>query len=162
MRLKKDYSQFREQAIALRRAGKSRSEIKDIVGVRNNGALSDLLRGEPPPAWTHRPRAKDDLHDKARELRAHGHTYKEIAIELGVSTSSVSLWVRDLPRPGRLSYQECRRRNTDGVARHWEAVRSLREARRHAACEAAVMEIGTMSDRENLIAGAIASTRARM
>ena len=60
------------------------------------------------------------VHAKARELRARGHTYNEIAAELGVSKSSVSLWVRDMPRPGRVSYDECRQRNAEGVAKYWE------------------------------------------
>lgn len=98
--------QLRDHAVALRRAGKSRTEIKAILGVRNNDALSDLLRGEPPPAWTHRPRAKDSEHARACELRAQGLTYTEIAAEVGVSTSSISRWVRDMPRLGRLSYEE--------------------------------------------------------
>src|ERR1700722_1055706 len=150
------FPELREQAIALRRAGKSRTQIKDILGVRNNDALSDLLRGVPPPAWTHRPRAKDAEHAKACELRAQGRTYTEIASDLGVSTSSVSRWLRDMPRLGRLSYEECRKRNADGVARYWEAVGTIREARRHAICESAVGQIGAMSDREVLIAGAVA------
>jgi Homeodomain-like domain len=150
------FPQLREQAVALRRAGKSRDQIKDILGVRNNESLSDLLRGVPPPAWTRRPRAKDAEHAKACELRAQGRTCHEIASELGVSTSSVSRWVRDMPRLGRLSYEECRKRNADGVARYWEAVGTIREARRHAICESAVAQIGTMNDREVLIAGAVA------
>ena len=39
----------REQAIALRRAGKSRREIKEILGVGSNATLNELLAGEPPP-----------------------------------------------------------------------------------------------------------------
>jgi transposase len=59
----------REQAIALRRAGKSRREIKEILGIAGNSSLDNLLAGEPPPEWTRRPNAKDDLHAKARCLR---------------------------------------------------------------------------------------------
>ena len=62
----------REQAIALRRAGKSRREIKEILGVGSNTTLNELLAGEPPPEWTRRPNAKDDLHAKARRLRERG------------------------------------------------------------------------------------------
>jgi len=41
---------------------------------------------------------------RARELRAEAWTLKDIAAELGVSKSSVSLWVRDVdfvPNPRR-------------------------------------------------------------
>jgi hypothetical protein len=147
---------LREQAIALRRAGRSRREIKEILGIGSNATLDRALRGEPPPEWTRRPRAKDDLHAKARELREQGLDYEEIAGALGVSKSSVSLWVRDMPRPERLSYEECRKRSAEGSRLYWEAERPAREAQREAVRAAAAGAIGTLSKREVLIAGAIA------
>jgi len=146
----------REQAVALRRAGKSRREIKEILGITSNATLDRLLAGEPPPEWTRRPRAKDDLHAKARLLREQGLDYNQIAAELGVSKSSISLWVRDLPRPERLSYEECRKRAAEGVHRYWEAERPVREAQREATRAVAAAEIGTLTRRELLIGGAIA------
>lgn len=148
--------QLREQAVALRLAGKSRREIKAAIGVSRNQTLDELLRGVPPPDWTRRPRAKDDLHAKARELRAQGRTYNEIAAELGVSKGSVSLWVRDLPRPGRLSYEEFRQRNREGLAKFWAEENERREAMRQAVSARAAAEIGNLNDREVLITGAIA------
>jgi transcriptional regulator with XRE-family HTH domain len=147
---------LRERAIALRRAGRSRREIKEILGIGSNATLDRALRGEPPPEWTRRPRAKDDLHAKARELREQGLDYEEIAEALGVSKSSVSLWVRDMPRPERLSYEECRKRSAEGSRLYWEAERPAREAQREAVRAAAAGAIGTLSKREVLIAGAIA------
>ena len=146
----------RERAIALRRAGRSRREIKEILGIGSNETLNEALRGEPPPEWPRRPRAKDDLHARARQLRAQGLDYEEIAGALGVSKSSVSLWVRDMPRPERLSYEECRKRSAEGAERYWAAERPLREARREAVRAAAAAEIGPLTEREILIAGAIA------
>jgi len=146
----------REQAIALRRAGKSRREIKEILGIGSNTTMNELLAGEPPPEWTRRPRAKDDHHVEARRLREQGYTYDQIAAKLGVSKSSVSLWVRDMPRPARLSYEECRKRQVEGVRRYWEVERPAREAQREAARAAAAAEIGALTQRELLIAGAIA------
>jgi predicted transcriptional regulator len=150
----------REQAIALRRAGKSRREIKEILGIAGNSTLDNLLAGEPPPEWTRRPNAKDDLHAKARRLREQGLGYNQIAAELGVSKSSVSLWVRDLPRPERLSYEERCRRVAEGVRRYWAAERLVREAKREAQREAAraaaAAEIGRLTHRELLAVGAIA------
>jgi transcriptional regulator with XRE-family HTH domain len=40
---------------------------------------------------------KTDEQNRARELRAQGHSVKEIERSLGVSRSSVSRWVRDVP-----------------------------------------------------------------
>src|SRR6204780_509319 len=93
---------LREQAIALRRAGKSRREIKELLAITSNWTLNEVLKGEPPQPWTWRPNAKDELRAQARELRKEGWNYIQIAAKLGVSKSSVSLWVRDLPRPPRL------------------------------------------------------------
>ena len=140
----------------LRRAGKSLRQIKQILGPMSNSTLHDALRGEPPPEWTRRPNAKDDLRASARELRTQGMDYEEIAEALGVSKGSVSLWVRDLPTPARLSYEECRKRSAEGVSRYWAAERPVREARRAAAREAAAAQIGELTDRELLIAGSIA------
>jgi transposase len=146
----------REQAIALRRAGKSRREIKEILGIGSNSTLDSLLAGEPPPEWTRRPNAKDDLHAKARRLREQGYDYKRIAAELGVSKGTVSAWVHDLSWPDRLSYEERRKRAAEGVRRYWETERPAREAKREAVRTAAADEIGTLTQRELLIAGAIA------
>src|SRR5580704_9177321 len=147
---------IRERAIALRRAGHSLREIKQILGIGSNQTLHEALRGEPPPEWTRRPRAKDDLRARARELRTQGLDYEDIATALGVSKSSVSLWVRDMPRPERLSYQECRKRSAEGSRLYWETERPAREARREEARAAAAARIGVLSEREILIAGAIA------
>lgn len=97
------FAELRERAIALRRSGKSRPEIKQLLGITNNELLTRLVAGEPPAAWTLRPNAKDDLRAQARELRAQGLIYKEIAAKLGVSKSSVSLWVRNLAQLRRMA-----------------------------------------------------------
>jgi predicted transcriptional regulator len=150
------FPQLREQAIALRRAGKSRREIAEILDITSHDALNEALRGEPPQPWTRRPNAKDDTRAAARALREQGLNYNQIAAELGVSKSSVSLWVRDLPRPERLSREENRKRTAEGLRRYWAAERSLREAERQAVSNSAAAQIGQLTDREVLIAGAVA------
>jgi len=148
--------QLRVQALALRRAGKSVRQIKQILGPLGNRALHEALRGEPPPEWTRRPNAKDDLRTKARDLRLRGLDYEEIVARLGVSKSSVSLWVRDLPRPPRVAPDECARRTSERMRRYWTAERRVLAERRAAASAAAAADIGGLTDREILIAGAIA------
>jgi hypothetical protein len=156
MRTIEELDRLRERAIALRREGKSNREIKAILGPMNNSTLTSFLRGVPPPDWTRRPNAKDELRTTARRLRNLGLDYDEIVSRLGVSKSSVSLWVRDLPRPPRLSVEECRKRSAEGSRRYWEAERPAREARLADVAARATAEIGDMTDRELLIAGAIA------
>jgi transcriptional regulator with XRE-family HTH domain len=150
------FLQLREQAIALRRAGRSRREIKELLGIGSNQTLSDALRGEPPQPWTWRPNAKDGLRTRARQLREQGHSYDQIVAELGVSKSTVSAWVSDMPRPDRLSYEECCKRQAAAVARYWATERPRRDAERAAVRATAAAEIGTLSDRETIIAGAVA------
>ncbi|GHA19109.1 hypothetical protein GCM10010345_24990 [Streptomyces canarius] len=86
-----DFEGLKEQAAALRRAGHSLRQIRDELKIYNNDILNQLVKGEPPPEWTKRPRAKDDLRARARELRLQGWTYDQIEAELGCSRSSVPL-----------------------------------------------------------------------
>ena len=147
---------MRVQAVELRRSGKSRREIKEILRVGSNQTLNELLRGEPPPDWTRRPNAKDDIRARARELRRRGLAYNEIAAELGVSKSSISLWLRDIPRPERLSAAECAKRQAAAVAAYWSAERSRRADARQAIRAAERDAIGPLAERDVIIAGAIA------
>ena len=59
--------------------------------------LQDWLRGIPPPEWTRRPNAKDDLRARAVELRGQGWSVNDIALELGVARSTAWQWVKHLP-----------------------------------------------------------------
>ncbi len=122
----------------------------------SNSTLNGFLQGVPPPEWTRRARAKDELRTAARDLRAQGLDYEDIAAALGVAKSSVSLWVRDLPTPARLSYEENRKRSAEGSRRYWEVERTVREPRRADERARAAAEIGAMTDREILIGGAVA------
>src|ERR1700722_4040272 len=150
MRTKEELDRLRERAIALRREGKSRREIKTVLGPMSNSTLNDFLQGVPPPEWTRRARAKDELRTAARDLRTRGLDYEDIAAALGVAKSSVSLWVRDLPTPPRLSCEENRKGPADDMNQYWEAERAVRGARRAAQTGRATAEIGAMTDREIL------------
>jgi hypothetical protein len=83
---------------------------------------------------------------RARELRAEAWTLQDIATELGVSKSSVSLWVRDVeftPNP---------RRRTRAPRPSSLHLRKLAEIER---CDQDGIElIGRMTPREFLVAGA--------
>ncbi|MFF8938983.1 hypothetical protein ACF08O_30545 [Streptomyces paradoxus] len=145
-----DFEGLRERAVALRRAGLSRRQIRDRLHVDNNDILNRLLEGEPPPAWTKRPNAKDDLREKARELRLQGWTYDQIQVELGCSKSSISLWVRDLPKPERKRTAE----EASAIARRgWEATMHLRDEERRRTKETARQAVGELSARELFLLG---------
>ncbi|GAA2347331.1 hypothetical protein [Streptomyces violaceusniger] len=145
------FEELRERAIALRREGLSRRQIRDRLKVSNNDILNRLLEGEPPPEWTKRPNAKDDLRARAREMRLQGMTYDRIQLELGCSKSSISLWVRDLPKPDRPPRT---REEASAIAkRGWEPTMRRREIERQQTKLAAAREIGTLTDRELFLVG---------
>ncbi|NDZ82674.1 hypothetical protein G3I19_29905 [Streptomyces sp. SID10853] len=144
-----DFEGLRAQAVALRREGLSRRQIRDRLFVDNNDILNRLLDGEPAPEWTKRPNAKDGLRAKARELRLQGLTYDRIQLELGCSKSSISLWVRDLPKPPRRT-----REDASAIAkRGWEATLQRRDAERQETKRAAREAVGALSDRELMMVG---------
>ncbi|WP_030666282.1 hypothetical protein [Streptomyces rimosus] len=146
-----DFESLRDQAVTLRRAGLSRRQIRDRLHIHNNDILNRLLEGEPPPDWTRRPNAKDELRAKARELRGRGMTYDEIQVELGCSKSSISLWVRDMPKP---SPRRTRTEQAQLAARkRWEHELTIRDKERQRTKATAMGEIGTLSDRELMLVG---------
>ncbi|MFJ9118221.1 hypothetical protein ACIRJO_22015 [Streptomyces sp. NPDC102394] len=145
-----DFEGLRQQALALRREGLSRRQIRDRLHIHNNDILNRLLQGEPPPAWTKRPNAKDDLRAKARELRLQGWTYDQIQVELGCSKSSISLWVRDLPKPERRDPTEQAKL---AARKRWEHELAVRDEERQRTKTAAAREIGNMTARELFTAG---------
>ncbi|MFD8149687.1 hypothetical protein ACFV28_02895 [Streptomyces sp. NPDC059720] len=145
-----DFESLRERAIALRRRGLSLRQIRDELKIHNNDLLNRLVKGEPPPAWTKRPNAKDDLRERARELRLQGWTYDRIEAELGCSRSSVSLWVRDLPKPEpRYTPEEQRALMQAGLAR----LRATQNEERERTRENAAQEVGELTERELFLAG---------
>jgi transposase len=145
---------IKERARQLRREGMSVKQIVAELGLTSTHTVQDWVQGVPPPAWTRRPRAKDAERARARELRTQGLTYDEIATELKVSKSSISLWTRDLPHPERGPDDPSPR--MAGLLRHYE----LRRMRVAAECAAEKQQwsetIGHLSTRELLIAGTVA------
>ena len=83
----------------------------------------------------------------ARKLRADGCTLAEIAAELGVSKSSVSLWVRDVPFEPRRGRRTARRRGPNVLQRRKQA--EIEELDR-----LGVARIGELSEHAFLAAGA--------
>ena len=145
-----DFEGLRERAVALRRGGYSLRQIRDELKIFNNDILNQLVKGEPPPEWTKRPNAKDDLRARARELRLEGWTYDQIEAELGCSRSSVSLWVRDLPKPEpRYTPEEHRELMQAGLAR----LRNAQDEERTRVKEGAAQEVGELADRDLFMAG---------
>ncbi|MER5969313.1 hypothetical protein ABT112_06155 [Streptomyces sp. NPDC002055] len=92
--------------------------------------------------------AKTELRERARELRRAGETYDAIAARLGVSKSSVSLWVRDLPKPDRRADHA----RLMAEAR-WAPHRRARDITRQQTKLAAAQQVGRLTDRELFLIG---------
>ncbi|MEU1292270.1 helix-turn-helix domain-containing protein [Streptomyces sp. NPDC005840] len=90
------------------------------------------------------------LRKRAVELRLRGLTYAEIQRELGCAKSSVSLWVRHLPRPDPGAAAD---RARQASRRRWDRESARRDEERRRAKEAAAAEIGALSPRELFLAG---------
>jgi hypothetical protein len=90
-------------------------------------------------------RGKVREHEAARGLRASGLTLQQIADRLGVSKSSVSLWVRDVPfTPSKRRWGPQRRPNPASFRKQREIEQCDAEGRRR---------IGTLDDNAFLAAG---------
>jgi AcrR family transcriptional regulator len=91
-------------------------------------------------------RGKVELQEKARLLRAEGRTLQDIADALGVSKSSVSLWVRDV------DIEPLKRRQSLNRRPHPQHVAKLAEIELCQSC--AVDRVGRLSEQAFLAAGA--------
>lgn len=146
----------RQQAVQLRWAGASRSQIAEALGLGSGGQpLGRWLEGVPPPAWTRRPNAKDDVRDTAMAMRREGRSYREIQAEVGVSKSTLSLWLRDVP----LTDEQRRVLDLRGPAatrKNAEAGRANAARRRLHVQQTACNQVTALSESELFVAGVVA------
>jgi hypothetical protein len=102
----------------------------------------------------------DQLREQAAMLRRQGKSRRQIKEALGfISNSTLNQILRGEPLPPERAgpgYAESRRRAAEGVQRYWAAERPAREAARAAISAAAAAQVGDLTDREILIAGAVA------
>ena len=133
----------------------SARQIQARLGIGKD-KLYVLLRDVPPPEWTKRPNAKDDLHQMALKLRADGYSVVDIALELGVAKSTAYQWVKHLPLDRDSEVQRARRREhskrmTDA---QWEPHRQARDAARVTTMAATANWVRSLRYRELLLVGA--------
>ncbi|MFF9376903.1 hypothetical protein ACF1BB_20470 [Streptomyces griseoluteus] len=122
-----DFESLRARAVALRREGMSLRQIRDHPKIHNN-----------------------DLREQARELRRQGRAYDQIEAALGCSRSSVSLRVRDLPKPERKRSPE----EAAAVARKgWEEKLRVRGEERRRTKDEARRRVGALPERELFLVG---------
>jgi Putative ATPase subunit of terminase (gpP-like) len=98
-------------------------------------------------------RGKVEQQNRARDLRAQGWTIKEIEAELGVSRSSVSIWVRDVEVDPAVWAERVGTRRNHGWEKRRETFDRRSAARATAVREQAEQRLGQMTDRDLFIAG---------
>lgn len=106
------------------------------------------------------------LEQQARKLRRQGLSILAIATQLHVGKGAVADWIRDIPgpprgpRPGpqkpRIVSADGKRRRMEGYRRYWDKESAALETRRQAISAEAASQIGNLTEREIMIAGAIA------
>ncbi len=115
------------------------STISRILGVYGNGRA--------------RPRVTDALRGRARALRADGRSVPEIAAETGLARSTVWLITNDIP----WTLTEDRAEARAAAARAgWRSRMAQTAAERDRITSGVVESFGELSDRDLLIAGAVA------
>jgi hypothetical protein len=151
-----EWEELRSQAQALRREGWSLPSIAQHLELANRDDVERLCRGVPVAHGQRSRRPLDRM--RARRMRLDGRTIPEIERELGVSRSTASLWVRDLPRPVEVLSDEelavrSRRRRATAERRYFGPLRERRETLRQETKAAAQAEVGNLSDRELFLVG---------
>lgn len=129
-------------------------QIQQRLGV-TKARLVEWLRGIPPPDWTRRPNAKDDLRARAIELRGEGLSVNDIAGELGVANSTAFQWVRHLPLDRDTERARQKREHSKMMTdAQWAAYRERRDARRAEVRSEAAAAVGELTDHELMLVGA--------
>lgn len=144
------------KAIELRLAGHSRSQIARALGFKTGGnTLSRWLKGIPAPEWTKRPNAKDDFREKAVAMRLEGRSYREIREVVGVSKSTLSMWLRDVPltEEHRLALEQ---RGLDAVQKRADTRKALRVATQRRIKGQAQSQVQALAESELFVAGLVA------
>ena len=96
--------------------------------------------------------ARKEDKQKALTMRKKGMSYSQIKEKLGISKSTLSGWLYDMP----LSEKRIRELQADSpirIERYRNAMKAKRDAKNKVAYESIASKIGTISDREFLIAG---------
>lgn len=170
---------LRATAVELRQAGRTYDQIAVELGI-SKSTCSLWLRDVPVPAsddtWPLAPAAgsdlsvatgdeppapgdpdvEDDPRTVARELRRQGLLLRDIAAQLGTSTTTAYRWTHDLPVPqaarhgGDAAHTDMMRR------RRWDRVQAEREAERQRVQAEHAARTGALDVRERELAAVVA------
>lgn len=134
----------------LRAAGKTYDEIRWELHI-GAGTISRILgvagKGRA------RPRVAEALRERARALRADGRSVPEIAAELGMAKSTVWLITKDIPWTAEPRSSGLR---SEVAHAYWRKKKAQTADERERITTGIIESFGELTDRELLIAGAVA------
>jgi transposase len=134
--------------------GLSVAQIQRRLGVSKH-RMTEWLRGVPPPEWTARPNAKDDLRARATALRGEGWSVNDIAAELGIARSTAWGWVRHLPLDPNNDRARSKREHSKVMTdARWARHRVERDAAKQAVFAQALLDVGALDARDLVLLGA--------
>jgi hypothetical protein len=152
MRLTEQEREERDQRIReLRAAGVSWAAIREQLGVGTK-TIARAMGPLAPPRGP-RPRIAPDVKERARQLRLEGASVPEIAEELGIARSTAWAITRDMPSSRQA---EGRQTSAERGREYWRHEKRRREAARQQQKLDSARSVGCVSDRELLLAGAVA------
>jgi transposase-like protein len=152
MRLTEQEREDRDQRIReLRAAGVSWTDIRVQLGVGTK-TIARAMGPLAPPRGP-RPRIPDEVKERARQRRREGASVPEIAEELGIARSTAWTLAKDIPL-SRTAHRP--RSSADRGREYWCHENRRREAIRQQQRLDAARSVGRVSDRELLLAGAVA------
>lgn len=96
--------------------------------------------------------AKRELHALAIEMRKQGMSYSQIKREIGVSKSTLGIWLEGMPLT-RERVNELRGNNEQRIERYRESRLRTKNIRHISVYEKVSADIGTLSTREALLCG---------
>jgi transcriptional regulator with XRE-family HTH domain len=100
-------------------------------------------------------RGKVEAQQRAKELRAQGFTYDEIAAAVGASKSSVSVWCRDVAVDAEAwGARRLASRNFGARTRPPNRLQRAKAEQIEAGCREGAARIGALTERDLLVAGA--------
>lgn len=148
---------LREEAVALRLQGKTYAEIKEALGIRSNGTLTEWFRDlEGVRRRTVLSGvARDEAKALAIAMRLEGRSYAEITAATGVKRGTLSVWLRDV-LISEDDRTQLRRNSTANLSRRSESNRLRRIAKTERIMAEAAAEIGPLTARDVFLLGVVA------
>jgi hypothetical protein len=143
---------MREEARRLRIEGWRRADICRVLGIKDSSTFANWIKDLPVPPGVRTRRIDPALKEKALLLRSEGRSYRDIQEVTGVSRSTLSEWLKNVPITDehRAALKDLQR---SASQRRGDAQRARRIARQSHTRDQARDGFGPRTDRDLFVAG---------